>query len=101
MEDTKIAIYQDSSGELKVNTKLYDKNLWLNQKQIWELYGRDKSTISDHIKKIYKDQELEEQSTSTDSRKLGISQSTWYISIKLIKPKHLDISYKEIKVLKK
>jgi len=63
MEEQKIAIYQDDSGDLKVSVQFHEKDLWLNQKQIGELYGREKATINEHIKVIFSDGEHEEKAT--------------------------------------
>ena len=40
-----------------------DENIWLTQKMMATLYGVDVRTISEHIKKIYTDSELEQDST--------------------------------------
>ena len=63
MNDTtkSIVIYND--GELELDVSVRDETVWLNQNQICELFGRDKSVISRHIKNIFKDGELEHSST--------------------------------------
>ena len=54
-----------STGEASnsVEMRYEDENIWLTQKMMSELYNVDVRTISDHIKKIYSDNELEESST--------------------------------------
>ena len=54
-----IVIYKDKDGEVKVDVKLHEEMVWLNLNQLVELFGRDKSVISRHIKNIFKEQELE------------------------------------------
>lgn len=49
-------IYQSEDGRLGGQT------LWLSQKQLTELFGKAKGTISEHIKHIFEDGELEEDS---------------------------------------
>ena len=56
-----IVIYNSGEIELKVSVK--DDSIWLTQKQIAELFDKDIRTINDHIKKIYKDEELYENAT--------------------------------------
>ena len=45
-----------------------DENIWLTQKMMATLYGVDVRTINEHIKKIYSDSELEEDSTIRNFR---------------------------------
>ncbi len=59
----KIVIYSDSANNIEVNIS-YEKNtFWLSLSQISVLFERDKSVISRHIKKIFKDGELSEEAT--------------------------------------
>ena len=46
-----------------VEMRYEDENIWLTQKMLATLYGVNVRTINEHIKKIYSDAELEEQST--------------------------------------
>ena len=57
--------YVDSVGEQEdsIEMRYQDENIWLTQKMMAALYGVDVRTISDHIKKIYLDSELEESAT--------------------------------------
>jgi hypothetical protein len=52
-------IYQSEDGQTKLDVRLEDKTLWLNQKQLTGLFGKAKGTISEHIKHIFEDGELE------------------------------------------
>ena len=62
--DNEIMIYEDKDGITKVNVKFSDEGLWLNQNQITEIYKTTQENISMHIKNIYKDGELENNSTN-------------------------------------
>ena len=42
---SKIIIYQNQDGKTKLDVTLEDETLWLNQKQLCELFGKSKSTI--------------------------------------------------------
>ena len=57
-----IEIYK-SKGETQIDVKFENDTVWLNLNQIAELFGRDKSVISRHIKKIYSEEELSWSST--------------------------------------
>lgn len=56
-------IYKDESGNVKVNVMLINKDLWLTQDLIAELFGTARSTITEHIGNIFKSGELDENNT--------------------------------------
>lgn len=62
-ELTEFLLYTTPNNEIKVETYLHNETLWLPQKRIAELFGVDISTINEHLKNIYKTQELEEKAT--------------------------------------
>lgn len=55
-------IYKDSDGDVKVNVMLVNKDLWLTQELIAELFGKARNTITGHIKNIFESGELDEKS---------------------------------------
>jgi hypothetical protein len=59
---TEFLIYQAEDGRTKLNVLLEHETLWLSQKQLTELFGKAKGTISEHIKHIFEDGELGEDS---------------------------------------
>lgn len=59
---SEILIYQSSNGKVKLDVMLENETIWLSQKQLCELYGKSKSTISEHIKAIFDDEELDRNS---------------------------------------
>lgn len=61
--NNKIIIYNTEDGKSKINLKLEDGTVWLNQLQIAELFQTTKQNISKHIKAIFEDEELREDST--------------------------------------
>ena len=62
MERTnEILIYQSDDGNIKVDVLLTDDTVWLTQEQICTLFGKAKSTISEHISNIFKEGELQEE----------------------------------------
>ena len=55
-EKNEIIIFENQEVKLEVNMK--DETVWLTQKQMAELFGKDRRTITRHIQNIYKDEEL-------------------------------------------
>jgi len=62
MEQNELIIYQSKDGKINLNIDLYNETVWLSLNQIAKLYGKDKSTISRHIKNIFESKELNESS---------------------------------------
>ncbi len=59
-----IVIYQSKSGKIEFRGDFGNENIvWANLNQIAELFGRDKSVISRHVKNIFKSGELEKEAT--------------------------------------
>ncbi|PZX57026.1 virulence RhuM family protein [Algoriphagus ratkowskyi] len=65
--DNQIEIYQGSDGQTRIEVKFEQETVWLNQKQMGALFDKDTDTISLHLKNIYKDEELDETSTTEES----------------------------------
>ena len=59
---SEILIYQTDDGHTKIDVKFEDETVWLTQAQLCELYQTSKSNISEHIKHIFEEGELEENS---------------------------------------
>lgn len=57
-----ILIYQSENGETKIDVRFEGENLWLSLDQLAALFGRDKSTVSRHLKNIFLEGELERNS---------------------------------------
>ena len=51
-----------STGESTVEVRYQDENIWLTQKMMAELYGVDRSVVTKHLKKVFSDNELDENS---------------------------------------
>ena len=54
-----ILIYQSQDGQIKVDVRFDNETVWLSTDQMATLFGRDKSTISRHIKNIFEEGELQ------------------------------------------
>ena len=70
-QNSEIIIYTDSDGTTKLQVQLEDETVWLTQDQMAMLFGKAKSTINEHIKNVYAEEELEESQTL---KKFGISE---------------------------
>jgi hypothetical protein len=56
---SQVILYQSEDGRTKLDVRLEGQTVWLSQKQLTELFGKAKGTISEHIKHIFEDGELE------------------------------------------
>jgi hypothetical protein len=57
-----IVIYQNKENDISLNVRLEDENVWLTQANLVELYQSSKSNVSEHIKHIFEEGELDESS---------------------------------------
>ena len=86
MEDNKkeaqseIIIYQTEDGSTKIDVKFQDETVWLTQAQLCELYQTSKSNISEHIKHIFEEGELEEVSVVRKFRTTGADGKNYNIT---------------------
>ena len=89
MEEKKneIILFENQGVKLEVNLK--DETVWLTQKQMAELFDKDRRTITRHIQNIYKDEELEENAvcsffehTAEDGKKYKVQ----YYNLDMIIP---------------
>jgi death-on-curing family protein len=88
-----IIIYQKKDGKAEITVKLHEESLWLSLNQISDLFERDKSVISRHIKKIFTEEELSKDSvvalfatTATDGKTYNVE----YFNLDMI----LSIGYR-------
>lgn len=68
MENSEIVIYKSEDGNIKVDVLFEGETVWLTQNQICELFGKSKSTISEHIKNIFEEGELQVDSVVRNYR---------------------------------
>lgn len=58
MNTGEIIIYQSKDGQTAIDVRLEEETVWLTLDQMAELFERDKSVISRHIKKVFQEKEL-------------------------------------------
>ncbi len=61
--DSSLLLYQTEDGQTRIEVRLQDETVWLNQAQLCELFDKDKRTISEHIQNIFREGELSLDST--------------------------------------
>ncbi len=59
---SELIMYQTEDGKTKIDVRLENETVWLTQAQIAELFQRDRSVISKHIKNVFAEGELDEKS---------------------------------------
>ena len=77
---SEIIIYQTEDGNTKIDVKFQDETVWLTQAQLCELYQTSKSNISEHIKHIFEEGELEETSVVRKFRTTGADGKNYNIT---------------------
>ena len=68
--NSEIIIYEGGNGQLSIRVRLVEENVWLSQQQIAELYQSSRTNIVEHIKHIYKDQEMDDLATCRKFRQV-------------------------------
>ncbi len=61
MNTGKILIYQNNEGNIKIDVRLQEETVWLTQEQMANLFGKGRSTITEHIGNVFKEGELNER----------------------------------------
>ncbi|MFK5890202.1 MAG: hypothetical protein QM486_05680 [Flavobacteriaceae bacterium] len=61
-------IFQTENGKVNIDVYFQDETLWLTQKRIAELFEKGRSTITEHLKKIFDNGELIQSSVCRDFR---------------------------------
>lgn len=60
MNTGEILIYQNSEGNTKIDVRLEEETVWLTQEQMAMLFGKGRSTITEHIQNVFGEHELTE-----------------------------------------
>ena len=86
-----ILIYQTDDGQTNIEVKIEDDTVWLTQQQLTELYQCSKSNISEHIKHIFEEGELDKDSVVRNFRTTDSSSNSSSSKICLICSLILDL----------
>lgn len=65
-----IIIYQTEDGLTKLDVRMEDETVWLTQQQMAELFQTSRTNVVDHIKNIYEEGELDDNSTCRKFRQV-------------------------------
>ena len=80
MMENKVIIYTANDGKTKIDVKLEEETLWLTQAQMCELYQTSKSNVSEHIKHIFEEGELNEESVVRKFRTTAADGKEYLVS---------------------
>jgi prophage antirepressor-like protein len=86
----KLAIYQAKNGAIELKTDSKADTIWANQKQIANIFNKDQSVISRHIKNILSDEEVEEKSNMQKMHIANFDKPVLYYSLDII----LSVGYR-------
>ncbi len=82
--DREIVIYETADGSVALDVPLENETVWLTQKQMKELFGRDISGISRHISNVFKDGEVEKEGNVYYARSERTGKPIAYYSLDVI-----------------
>ena len=79
-QNSDFILYTSQDGSIKVDVIVYDESVWLTQKAMQDLFDRSKSSVSEHITNVFKEQELDEnqvvrkfRTTADDGKEYEVS----------------------------
>lgn len=64
-------IYQAEDGKTRLDVRLENETVWLAQEQMAELFDKGRTTITEHLKNIFSEGELDEKSVCREFRRTG------------------------------
>jgi hypothetical protein len=90
INNSELLFYQTSDGQTKIDVRLEDETVWLNQYQLETLFQTDRTSIVKHIRNIYESGELKEKSTCAKIAQVQqegnrkVNRSIYYYNLDLI-----------------
>ena len=78
-EHGEIILYQSEDGLAKLNVNMRDETVWLSLEQMAALFGRDKSTISRHIRNVFEEGELERKAVVANFATTSMDGKTYQV----------------------
>lgn len=61
--ESQIEIYQATDGSTQINVQFEQETVWLTQAQMAELFGKGRTTITEHIQNVFSENELVQEAT--------------------------------------
>ena len=68
--ENQIEIYQANDGSTQINLQFQEDTVWLTQVQMAELFGKGRTTITEHIQNVFSENELVQESTCRKFRQV-------------------------------
>lgn len=68
--ENQIEIYQANDGSTQINLQFQENTVWLTQVQMAELFGKGRTTITEHIQNVFSENELVQESTCRKFRQV-------------------------------
>ena len=82
----KIIIYQSEDGKTQLDVKLEGETVWLNTKQMAELFDKEESNIRRHVNNVFKEAELTRENNVHFLHVNGIKKPVPYYTLDVISP---------------
>ena len=79
MKSNGIILYETADHEVKLNVNTDGDTVWLSLDQLTDLFGRDKSTISRHIRNVFKEGELDKDSVVANFATTAADGKTYHV----------------------
>jgi hypothetical protein len=75
--NSEILIYKNPDGNIKIDVRLDEETVWLTQSQMAELFGKGRTTITEHIQNVFNEGELDENSVCRNFRHTAADGKTY------------------------
>ncbi len=76
-----VLVYEAPDGEVMVDVRLERETVWLSLTQMTELFGRDKSVISRHLRNVFRSGELEREAVVAKSATTASDGKTYQVEL--------------------
>ena len=79
-----IAVFQASDGAVRVEVRLERDTVWLTQQQMADLFGRERSVVTKHVRNVFREGELDEKSNVQNLHIAGSDKPVGFYSLDVI-----------------
>ncbi|MCF6239791.1 MAG: hypothetical protein L3J74_00425 [Bacteroidales bacterium] len=95
--NSEILLYKSKDGQIKLQVRLEDNTVWLTQADMVDLFQSSKSNISEHIKHIFEEGELNEKSVVRNFRTTATDGKQYTVKYRKLKNSLLQVLNRQIK----
>jgi len=89
-QDSQVTLYQTSDGKVELEVRMEHDSVWLRQEQMSELFGRERSVITKHLRNIFVEGELEEKSNVQNLHIAGSNKPVKFYNLDVV----LSVGYR-------